>query len=900
MAADNCNETSAGVKRPAPPDGQEPQAAAKRSRESDALTLLPDLPPFCGATGRGTCNGGDVAPSIITAALDRWTLALKGRPFGLMAKDCQWDVKRRLMASTGTIVAAAEHGRAALNAAAGLISQIIRSGYAQTSSDCRQLVLQGAWKPALAILRGGESWTAEQRADAVMVYIFLADHVNFYDDFSGKHLDFWSQSVFLVVLEHLPPVVTDTRGIQYADQWELMCSDLEAALKAIGSFMLLWTSASAPFHFDITTVMPTLEGIVCAVLEFDAKFGKEISAKSRGEPLEELTRLSGILAQYAMGRFEDEAARANTRANRRRSDDVLRQAILLLNFLVRMLMLAIPTCAPKLADAASGPSGSLPVDERQQDTEWIEGLWENCQDASNDVVVPHSAMAELFKAMASMPSEEQRYRLECVSPLVPQFIGAHSESLKAKVVPPELVDLKVVLNAVLQDDTSVSSDLLDEVSFYPCLLEFATKRATIHSLCERLKLQTSSSDPIRLVVPRDNVLDGVCSSLNLQDQTARIDVPLEIEFRAGYSDDTGKELVDEGEDQGGLRRQWLDRASRYFISSDLFMSPSEDAAHLDGAEKLAAHRGRSRGLIFVPSPESVCRCVQEDWEEQFELFGCVLGFAILYKETVPIHFGHNFLRSVFGLETDAEGLLSLLEIVDKTLHTKLKYILDGGYQAIGDTLEDVLDQSRLPRVFAVSESHCPELVESTLLKENGDSIKVEEENKEEFVRLLLHQLLISGVAKQVECFRRGLLRVVPDELIQRIKELMTSKEIELMVCGADEVDVADWEKFTQYENGYTSESQPVRWFWDTVRDMSLQSQAALLSFATGSSQVPSGGFRFLQPELFTIQRVAVTDRYPEAHTCVNCLDLPEYSSREELERRLRFSIEEAGDAFGRR
>eukprot|EP00928_Gymnodinium_smaydae_P068196 TRINITY_DN5125_c0_g1_i1.p1 TRINITY_DN5125_c0_g1~~TRINITY_DN5125_c0_g1_i1.p1 ORF type:complete len:335 (+),score=84.16 TRINITY_DN5125_c0_g1_i1:213-1217(+) len=334
------------------------------------------------------------------------------------------------------------------------------------------------------------------------------------------------------------------------------------------------------------------------------------------------------------------------------------------------------------------------------------------------------------------------------------------------------------------------------------------------------------------------------------------------------------------------------------------MSPAEDAAHLSqsglSSPSSPSGRARHRGRIFVPSPEPVCSCVQDDWQMQFELFGCVLGFAILYKETVPVHFGHNFLRAVFGIKTNAEDLLSLLESVDKTLHTKLKYILEGGYRELGDTLADALDQSNLPKVFAVKESHCQELVKSTLLKEGGDSIEVTEENKGEFVRLLLDRVLVSGVARQVDCFRRGLLRVVPDELVQRIAELMSVKEIELLVCGADEIDVDDWEKHTQYENGYNKDSQPVVWFWEAVRALNELQRAALLSFATGSTQVPSGGFRFLQPELFTIQRVRVTDRYPEAHTCANTLDLPEYTSKDELEARLRFSIEETGDAFGRR
>merc|ERR1719359_344817 len=100
------------------------------------------------------------------------------------------------------------------------------------------------------------------------------------------------------------------------------------------------------------------------------------------------------------------------------------------------------------------------------------------------------------------------------------------------------------------------------------------------------------------------------------------------------------------------------------------MSPSQDASHLQGERGLATKR-TGRGLIFVPSSESVCNHVQSDWEEQLELFGCILGFAILYKETIPVHFGHNFLRAVFGLKTGAHDLLPLLESVDKMLHTKL-------------------------------------------------------------------------------------------------------------------------------------------------------------------------------------------------------------------------------------
>lgn len=896
-----------GVKRPAPAtdflDGDEARLLAdsvakseKRARLDDNVSL-PSLP----APGAPAEEFVDV--------LEQITKRVRELPFGHRSTDFAWALKRRVYALIPDVVKASDARRSPIVrvAAAELVDTLIRSGYAYTALDRRELVIAGAFRPCLETLDDTSSVDKPGQVEAVHTYVYLADHVNYYEDFSGNHPEFWSPTIFYRVLRRIPTVfMTVPEGV-LADQWECICIDFEAALKTLGSFILFWSAASAKdektpkFKFDVEEAMPLLDAVMDSLLRFDAQLGEQISAKSRGDPLEEMTRLVGVLGQMLSERFEAEESRLRGRPGPS-FKPLLRQGKLLLNFLVRILLLRIPTYAPK-ADTLGG--GPIPVDERQQDSEWIVTLYERCDGLrlSDDNPVASEIIGELFKAMATMPLEEQRYRLECVSPMVPQFIAVYAEQLKQKTVPVELADLKTVINSVLQDDATVASELLDEISFYPCLLDFTTKRATIHSVCDRLKLHNDGGEPVRLVVPRDNVLDGVCDRLNLQDLTARIDAPIEIEFRAGYTSDTGNELADEGEDQGGLRRQWLDRASRYFISSDLFMSPSEDAAHLNtpsASTEAPAPKQRSRGLIYVPSPEPVCSCVQDDWQTQFELFGCVFGFAILYKDTVPVHLGHNFLRSVFGLKTDAEDLMPLLENIDKTLHTKLKYILSGGYKALGDNLQDVLAQSNLPSVFAVRESHCHELVETTPLKEGGDSIEVTELNKEEFVKLLLDRVLISGVARQVECFRRGLLRVVPDELVQRIAELLPVKEIELMVCGADEIDVDDWERHTEYENGYTRDSQPVRWFWEAVQAMDAPMRASLLSFATGSSAVPSGGFRFLQPELFIIQRVRVTDRYPEAHTCANTLDLPEYESKEALVRCLRFAIEETGDAFGRR
>ena len=95
----------------------------------------------------------------------------------------------------------------------------------------------------------------------------------------------------------------------------------------------------------------------------------------------------------------------------------------------------------------------------------------------------------------------------------------------------------------------------------------------------------------------------------------------------------------------------------------------------------------------------------------------------------------------------------------------------------------------------------------------------------------------------------------------------------------------------------------------------------MLSFATGTSRVPLGGFNDLQgvqgTQRFSIHRAyGDPDRLPQAHTCMfllpsktssevnvnllgfNQIDLPQYSSYEMLRQQLLLSINEGGEGFG--
>ena len=69
------------------------------------------------------------------------------------------------------------------------------------------------------------------------------------------------------------------------------------------------------------------------------------------------------------------------------------------------------------------------------------------------------------------------------------------------------------------------------------------------------------------------------------------------------------------------------------------------------------------------------------------------------------------------------------------------------------------------------------------------------------------------------------------------------------------------------------------------------------------SQVPLEGFKALQgisgPQRFQIHRAyGAPQRLVSAHTCFNQLDLPEYTSKEQLHERLTLAIHEGNEGFG--
>lgn len=191
-------------------------------------------------------------------------------------------------------------------------------------------------------------------------------------------------------------------------------------------------------------------------------------------------------------------------------------------------------------------------------------------------------------------------------------------------------------------------------------------------------------------------------------------------------------------------------------------------------------------------------------------------------------------------------------------------------------MEDVYMQS-----FEISYKDVFDNVLSHELKENGAQIMVTQDNKQEFVDMYADFLLNKSVEKQFRAFRKGFQMVMAESPLNM---LFRPEEVELLVCGSKQFDVTQLHKATEYENGYTAESQIIKDFWAIVYDMKIELQRKLLEFSTGSDRVPVGGLSNLK--LVIARHGPDSDRLPTSHTCFNVLLLPEYDSKEKLKDRL--------------
>jgi hypothetical protein len=166
------------------------------------------------------------------------------------------------------------------------------------------------------------------------------------------------------------------------------------------------------------------------------------------------------------------------------------------------------------------------------------------------------------------------------------------------------------------------------------------------------------------------------------------------------------------------------------------------------------------------------------------------------------------------------------------------------------------------------------------LKPGGRDIDVTDENKLEYLALVLKYRMLDSVAEQLGALLTGLYEIVPKHLLA----VFDYQELDFFLCGLPTINVKDWETQSRIRHfapetdtsARDKERKVVSWFWDVVSNrFNDEERARLLQFATGSSRVPVEGFKAASASgyvhKFTLQLVPrgvpPLGLCPRTHTC---------------------------------
>ena len=280
--------------------------------------------------------------------------------------------------------------------------------------------------------------------------------------------------------------------------------------------------------------------------------------------------------------------------------------------------------------------------------------------------------------------------------------------------------------------------------------------------------QSMMTDPeqfnpyLKLQIRRDHIIEDALVEL----EVVVLENPQDLKKQLMVEFDS-----EQGIDEGGL-------------SKEFFQLIVEDIFNPDYA--MFIHCPESHTYWFNP--------FSYETANQFTLIGIVLGLAMYNSVILDLHLPSVIYRKLGGKKGTFEDLREFKPSVWSGLNQLLEYT--------GDDMEEVFMQ---PFLISYKDLFGSSITEN--LKEGGADILVNQTNKREYVDLYADFLLNKSVEQQFLAFQRGFDLVTSESPVHM---LFTPRELEMLICGEKEFDFNELESSTEYDGGYSKETNVVR------------------------------------------------------------------------------------------
>ncbi|CAH8598394.1 unnamed protein product [Heterobilharzia americana] len=289
-------------------------------------------------------------------------------------------------------------------------------------------------------------------------------------------------------------------------------------------------------------------------------------------------------------------------------------------------------------------------------------------------------------------------------------------------------------------------------------------------------------------------------------------------------------IGEKGLDYGGVQREWF-----FLLSREMF-NPYYGLFEYSAADNYTLQINPLSGMA------------NEEHLKYFKFIGRVVGMAVYHGKLVDGFFIRPFYKMMLGKTISLKDM----EAVDSEYYRSLKYILKE-------------DPASLDLSMSVEEEHFGETVEVDLVKD-GRNIRVTNSNKTQYIERIINWRFVSRVEKQMCAFLEGFSDLIPLEALQ----IFDANELELLMCGLQDISVTDWKANTLYKGEYHANHPVIVNLWKAVYTFTNELRSRLLQFVTGTSRVPMNGFAELWgssgPQKFTVECWGSVDQLPRAHT----------------------------------
>lgn len=295
--------------------------------------------------------------------------------------------------------------------------------------------------------------------------------------------------------------------------------------------------------------------------------------------------------------------------------------------------------------------------------------------------------------------------------------------------------------------------------------------------------------------------------------------------------------------------------------------------------------------------------------ELFSRMGTAVAKALLDSRIVDLPLNSLFLRYLVSP--------SLLNVKSQRLRMRLLWHVD---PSLAKALDFILSRYRAGDGDAIS-SLCLDLTYPGMptleLVPGGASIALSLSNSLCYIDRVLALSICEGVMDQLSSFKRGFSRVFP---IESLEGMFSAFELGSLL-GSNlslvddhphaqlyrDIEEKEWQvdkilACIHADHGYSATSPVVKWAAQMLNEFSPQERRQALTFITGASRLPIGGFSKLYPPLTIVLRPPEKNHKPDDYlpsvmTCVNYMKIPSYSSKKVLVAKFKVAMFEGQGSF---